>query len=67
MQGEREGGAGTFFKKKKCMAVLPVFVHLCLGRPIEGIGPPGTGVVDGCEAPWGSWRLNPGPLQELSS
>ena len=33
-------------------------------RPVEGIGSPGTGVIDGCEPLCGFWELNPDPLQE---
>ena len=29
-----------------------------------GIGPPGTGVIDGCEPPCGYWKQYLGPLQK---
>lgn len=51
---------------------LPVCVYApCMYlRPIEGeeeeegIGSPGTKVTDSCELPYGSWELNPGPIEE---
>nr|BAB25363.1 unnamed protein product [Mus musculus] len=38
----------------------------CLWRPEKGIGCPGTGNADGCEAPYGCWKSNPGPLEDHS-
>ena len=35
-----------------------------LWRPEEGVLFPGTGVLDGCELPYGPWELSPGPLEE---
>jgi hypothetical protein len=41
------------------------FIHdAWWGGPEEGIQVPGTGVINDCEPPCGSWGLNPGPLQE---
>ena len=34
------------------------------GHPEEGIESPGTGVIDGCELPYGCWESNPGSLEE---
>jgi hypothetical protein len=36
-------------------------LRVCL---CKGVGSPGTGVIDGCEQPYGYWDLNPGPLEE---
>jgi hypothetical protein len=33
---------------------------LCLWKPEESIRSPGTGVIDSCELPDGSWESNPG-------
>lgn len=41
--------------------------HVCswyLPNPGEGFGSCGTGVLDGCQPPCGSWELNLGHLQE---
>lgn len=36
----------------------------CLRRPEEHVGSPGNGVTDSSEQPLGSWKLDPGPLEE---
>ena len=52
------------------MSVLPACMYVyhmyawCQWRPEEGIGSPGTGVLDGCEALYECWDPNPGPLKE---
>ena len=38
----------------------------CMYIWVRGVGFPGTGVIDSCELPCGSWELNPGPLEEQS-
>lgn len=51
------------------MSVLPICLYVyhmadwCPWRS-EGVGPPGTGVMGGCEPLCGCWELNPSPLQE---
>lgn len=43
-------------------------VYLCLQRPEEGIGSPGTEIKDRGELPCEFQELNPGPLgEQLSS
>lgn len=32
--------------------------------PEEGVGSPGTGVIESCELPCGSWKVNPSPLEQ---
>lgn len=39
------------------------YLHVCLCAT-EGIGSPGTGIIDGCETPCGHWKLDSGPLKE---
>lgn len=50
------------------VGVLHISVHhLCIWhqlRPEEGLSPPGTPVIYGCEMPRSSWQLNSGPLEE---
>lgn len=50
----------------ECFACMHVYhVHVeCSWRSEQGIGFPGTAVIDDCEAPCGRWELNLGLLQE---
>ena len=41
-----------------CIGVLP---HVCL---CDSVRYPGIGVTDSCELLYGSWKLNPGFLEE---
>lgn len=56
-----------------CLHVLSVYSqqYLCVfpgpRRPEESFKSSGTGVVNGCEPPHGSWELNPGPLRDASA
>ena len=47
-----------------CMLCAPHLYMMPGGGIKEGIQVPGTGVINDCEPPCGSWGLNPGPLQE---
>jgi hypothetical protein len=50
-----------------CACVLCMYMVCmcarCLWRP-KASGPPGSGLLSGCEPACGCWELNPGPLQE---
>lgn len=43
------GGGGLV-----CAHTAVYYMHAVPGRP-EGVGPPGNGVLDGCEPPYGYW------------
>jgi len=45
----------------KCLCTMCV---QCLKKLEEGIGSPGTGVIDSCELYCQRWELNLGPLEE---
>lgn len=56
-----------FFKKSDvstCIYLCVQCAFLVPGRPEEGAGSLGAGVVDTCEPPHGCWELDLGPLQE---
>ncbi|XP_040595935.1 E3 ubiquitin-protein ligase NEDD4 isoform X4 [Mesocricetus auratus] len=38
--------------------------ELCLDKPDDDVGSPGSDDTDGCEPPCGCWELNPGSLEE---
>jgi hypothetical protein len=53
-----------------CVCVLPLGMHvyqlcaLCLRRLEEGVGSPGTSVINTCELLCRRWELNLGPLYD---
>jgi hypothetical protein len=60
----------SFLDFSICLFIFSVFPicinehYVCLIplRSEEGIGSPGTGVIDGCESPCGCWELSLEPL-----
>lgn len=54
------------FYVQRCFAYMYVRVSLACMVPQEsrkGSHIPGNGAIDGCESPYGCWKLNLGPLE----